>query len=216
MKTALYSALLLLTLACTGGVLVLVYDGHRDLVAAHLVLTQASGTAQQLTLAITKVNLTADTINSAASEERNNWRATSKEAAYTGRALRMLISRVDRSLVDGTLYHLNTQTLPAIDHQISGNGDQLKLTLAKLGDSADGLTAVERTLNLQMDDPEIHALLGHFNATAANLETISANGAAMSGDMKIAVHRMAQPPTKLHQALSVAWTTAKFGSLFVP
>ena len=220
MKTALLSALLLLTLVLSGGVLVLVYDAHQDLAAAHLVIGDLRSTTQQigpkLALLGDKVNEAADTLNDAATEERANWKKTSKEAGDTGYALRLLIDSIDKSLVHGTLHHVNTQTLPAIDAQISGNGNQLKLTLAKLGDSADGLTAVERTLNLRLDDPQIPALLGHFKATAANLETISANGAAMSGDMKLAVHRMAQPPTKLHQALSVAWTTAKFGSLFVP
>jgi len=62
----------------------------------------------------------------------------------------MLISRVDRSFVDrsfvdGTLLHFNAVTLPAVDSQIAANGEQLKSTLAKLGDSADGLTAAERS-----------------------------------------------------------------------
>lgn len=220
MKTALLSALLLLTLVLTGGVLVLVHDAHQDLAAAHLVLADAHSSAQNLDYnlaAITvKVSTGADTLNAAASEERKNWAATSREAAYTGRALRMLISRVDRSFVDHTLYHINNQTLPEIDAQIAANGQQLAATLKKLGGTADGVTTLTGTLNARFGDPAIAELLGRLNATAANVETISANSAAMSGDMKLAVHRMAQPPTKWHQALSVAWTTAKFGSLFVP
>jgi hypothetical protein len=216
LKAALSAALLLLVLALTGGTSVIVHDLHRDLADVHVALGQVSAAGQQLTLAITKVNITADTLNAAAGEERKNWAATSQEAAYTGRALRLLISRVDRSFVDGTLLHLNAETLPAIDAQIAANGNQLTSTLAKFGSSADGVTAATGTLNARLEDPEITAVLGHLNGISANLETISANSAAMSGDMRLTVHRMAQPPTKFHQALNVAWTFAKFGSLFMP
>jgi len=41
-------------------------------------------------------------------------------------------------------------------------------------------------------------LLGHFNTISGNLEIVSANSAAMSGDMRLAVHRLAQPPSKWH------------------
>jgi methyl-accepting chemotaxis protein len=222
-KTALYSALLLLALAVTGAVLVLSYDMHQDLrsvkedlASIHLMLGQASETTHNLSTVMTKVSATADTLNAAAGEERANWKATSMEADKTGRALRMLISRVDRSFVDGTLYHVNSQTLPAIDAQIAQNGAQLAATLAKVGETADSLTLMTGSLNARLGDPAISQLLGHVNVVASNLEVISANSAAMSGDMKVAVHRLAQPPTKIHQVLNVAWTTAKFGSLFVP
>jgi hypothetical protein len=216
LKGALSGALLLLVLTLTGGTVLILRDLHRDLTAVHQVLGQASETTGQLTLVIAKVSKTADTLNAAASEERKNWAATSQEAAATGRALRMLISRVDRSFVDGTLLHFNATTLPAIDAQIAANGGQLEATLTKLGGTADGVTAVTSTLNTRLADPEIPALLGHLNGVSANLETISANSAAMSGDMKLAVHRLAQPPTKFHEFLNVAWTTAKFSSLFIP
>jgi hypothetical protein len=216
MKTALSIALLLLVVAITGGVLVLVHDAHQDLAAVHQVLRQASATALRLDQTIAKVNTAADTLNAAANEERTNWKATSGEAAMTGRALRMLISRVDRSFVDGTLMHFNATTLPAIDAQIASNGSQMAATLKKVGETADGLTAVTGQLNVRLEDPGVPELLGHVNVIAGNLEVISANSAAMSGDMKLAVHRLAAPPTKLHQFLDVSWTVAKFGSLFVP
>lgn len=216
MKIALYSALIACCIAVTCAVLVVSYDLHRDLAATHLLLGQASASGGQLTLAITKVNLTADTINAAASEERANWKATSAEADKTGRALRMLISRVDRSFVDGTLYHLNSKTLPAIDAQIAQNGDQMAATLKKVGETADGLTAVTSSLNARVADPQITELLSHANVISGNLETISSNSALMSKDMQLAIHRLAQPPSKFHQFLDAAWTTAKFGSLFVP
>jgi hypothetical protein len=219
-KTPLLSALLLLTLVLVGGVLVLVHDVHQDLAGVHVVLTQTSATEIDLrhTLAIitAKVSTGADTLNAAATEERTNWKATSSEAALTGRALRLLISRVDRSFVDGTLQHVNTQTLPLIDVQVAQNGAQMAAMLKKVGETADGLTVVAGTLNTRLGDPQVAQLLGHFNVISGNLEVISANSAAMSGDMKLAVHRLTAPPTKFHQFLDVAWTTAKFGSLFVP
>jgi hypothetical protein len=223
MKTALYSALLLLTLVLTGGVLVVVKDLHQDLAAVHtnleqthIVLEHASGATDNFGILMAKVSVTADTLNAAATEERANWKATSSEADKTGRALRLLISRVDRSFVDGTLLHFNAVTLPGIDRQVSSNGDQLKSTIAKLGESADGITLATGTLNARLGDPQVAQLLGHANVISGNLEVISANSAAMSGDMKLAVHRLAAPPTKFHQFLDVMWTTAKFGSLFVP
>ena len=216
MKTALYSALVLLTLAAAAAVLVVTYDLHEDLAAMRQVLVQASAATGDLDRTIQKVDTATGTLDGAAREERKNWEATSTEAAATGRALRLLISRIDRSFVDGTLLHFNAETLPSIDRQIAANGDEFQATLQKLGGSADGLTAVETRLNLRLGDPEIQELLGHGNAAAANLEAISANSAAMSGDMKLAVHRMAAPPSKFHEFLQAAWTTAKFGSLFIP
>lgn len=216
MKAAFYSALLLLTLVLTGGVLVLVHDAHQDLAAANQVLVRTSAQEDNFGILMAKVSVTADTLNGAATEERANWKATSSEADKTGRALRMLISRVDRSFVDGTLYHVNSQTLPAIDAQIALNGAQMASTLKKVGETADGLTLATGSLNARLGDPAIPELLGHVNVVAANLEVISGNSALMSKDMQLAVHRLAQPPTKFHQFLDAAWTTAKFGSLFIP
>ena len=130
--------------------------------------------------------------------------------------MRALIDRVDRSFVDGTLYHINTQTLPAIDLQIKANGDQLTLTAAKLGATADGLTELTHTADAKLNDPQIPELLDHFNKISGNLEIVSANSAAMSADMKTAVHRLAKPPSKLHTVVDVGWTALKFGSLFIP
>jgi hypothetical protein len=215
-KAAISLALVSFLLILSGGTIILVRDLHRDLAAIYPVLRSADDSVKKVDGLMTKVTLTADTLNSAANEERKNWQATSSEAAYTGRALRLLISRVDRSFVDGTLQHVNRETLPAIDSQIAKNGNQLSSTLAKLGNSADGLTTATGTLNARLDDPQIQELLTHFNTVSANLEVISANSSAMSGDMKLAVHRLAQPPTKFHEFLNVSWTAARFGSLFIP
>jgi hypothetical protein len=216
MKQALSIALLLLILAATGGILVLARDAHEDLASLHVLLQQSSVSVAQLDQTIAKINSAADTLNASAGNERKNWQATSFEAAATGRALRLLISRVDRSFVDGTLLHVNAVTLPGIDHQVDSNGEQLRSTLAKFGASADGVTQVAGTLNARLDDPQIPQLFAHLSATSANFAAISANGVAMSDDMRLAVHRLAQPPSKFHEFLNASWTALKFGSLFVP
>jgi len=216
MKTLLLGTGVALGAILAVAIAVLSLDAHKSLASLNTLLTQASGTAARLDQTVVDVQAAAKTLNLAASEERTNWKATSREAALTGREMRRLISRVDRSFVDGTLYHVNRATLPAIDAQIVSNGEQLTATLRKVGDAADGLTLTAGALNLRIGDPKITSLLGHFDASAQNLEVISANSAAMSGDMRIAVHRMAQPPTKFHQFLDASWTTVKFGSLFIP
>ena len=216
MKTLLSLAACALLLALTGAVLVGVYDVHRDLSDVHTLLASSQKTLVTIDSTLATVSTAVSTADAAATEERANWKATSIEAANTGLALRTLIDRVDRKLVDGTLSHINTQTLPILDAQIKTNGDQLTLTAAKLGATADGLTELTRTIDAKANDPQIPELLGHVNTISGNLEVISANSAAMSGDMKTAVHRLAKPPTKLHTALDVAWTGLKFGSLFIP
>lgn len=216
MKTALSVALLLLVMTATLGLVIIIRDGHQALTHGDQLLQQTIASERALDQTITKITAAADTLNGAATEERSNWAKTSDEAAKTGRAVRTLIDRVDRKLVDETLAHVNAVTLPAIDSEIQANGDQLKLTIAKLGNSADGVTAVAGALNLRLSDPEIPKLLGHLDVMGDNLETITENGAAMSGDMKLAVHRLAQPPSKLHTVLDFGYTTAKFGSLFIP
>jgi ABC-type transporter Mla subunit MlaD len=218
LKTALYFLLSLLVLTVTGSVLVLSYDCHQDLRDAHQnlsslnqVLGQASATAKHLDQTVVKVDAVVGILNGAATEERESWKATSRETAKTARDVRELVDDFRK-----TALHVNLVTLPAVDSQITSNGDQLEATIHKLGESADGVTAIAGTLNTQLTDPQVAELLGHVNVISANLETISANSALMSTDMQLAVHRMAAPPTKFHQFLNVAWTTARFGSLFVP
>src|SRR6202035_931043 len=114
MKTVLSLATLLLLLVVTGAVLVGIYDVHRDLADVRTLVIASEKSAVALNSTLTTANATLKTANAAATEERANWKATSLEAAKTGRALRALIVRVNRSFVDGTLYHINSQTLPEI------------------------------------------------------------------------------------------------------
>lgn len=211
LQTALYSALLLVASAVAVGVSVVTFDLHQDLAATHLLLGQFSTSAGQLNQTLAKVDTAVGTLNAAATEERDSWKKTSKETADTARQIRSLVDDLGKSAL-----HVRLTTLPAIDTQITANGDQLQSTIAKLGDTATGVTAVTDTLNMRLEDPRVTELIGHADVITANLEVISNNSAAMSGDMRLAVHRLAQPPSKFHQFLDAAWTAAKFGSLFVP
>jgi len=117
------------------------------------------------------------------------------EIAWDGRPVdiggvkaRALVARLDRSLVDGTLFHLNHITLPAVDAQIRGNGNALQaaigklgVTAAKLGDTADGVTAVTNSLNVRINDPVIDSTLRAFNLAAENLSTTTANMSVVTG-----------------------------------
>jgi ABC-type transporter Mla subunit MlaD len=203
-KTVLLWATFVLFLAVTAGVSVGVYDAHRLLGNANGLVTDTRDTARLLNQTLAKVDAAADTLNAAAGEERENWKTTSKNTANTARDLRMLIARIDRSLVDGTLQHLNAETLPAIDNQIKANGEQLRATIAKAGGSADAVTAATNALNVRIADPQLTALLGHFNTVSGNLEVTSANFAAMTGDLRPAVHRYTAPPTRKQKILAGA------------
>lgn len=213
MKSAFSIALLLLVLTVTGGVLVVVRDLHQDLAAVHtnleqthIVLEHASIATEQLTLAITKVSVTADTLNAAASEERKNWAATSQEAAYTGRALRLLISRVDRSFVDGTLLHFNAKTLPAIDAQIVSNGDQLKATMETIQPVMAQTQKDLATLNVVIE--ETRPLLANSTATMRN-------AARISGDLAKITDAATAPQPWYKKAWGYVWAPIKIGSIFL-
>lgn len=178
MKNATWCALILFLLVLTGGAAIVTRDLHHVLVESSVAVDHA-GTV------VAKVSTAADTLNAAASEERKNWAATSKEAAKTGRALRMLISRVDRNFVDGTLQHVNDKTLPAIDAQIETNGAQLSRTIAKLGETADGMTAATSALNLRLNDPQIPEILGQLNLATAQLAQASGHANKILADGEV-------------------------------
>src|SRR6202041_3341369 len=150
LKTALYSALFALALAIAFGVLVVTYDVHQDLAAAREALKQGTATISKLDGTIALVNTAARTLNAAATEERANWKATSKETAKTARDVRELVDDFRKSAV-----HVNLVTLPEIDSQIKANGDQFQSTLAKVGNSADAVTTATNTLNIRLGDPQI-------------------------------------------------------------
>lgn len=218
MKTALFLALLALLAALTGGVLVIVHDVHRDLSDMRGVLDRAGGalraaeetgraagdTARQLNRTIAQLNLAAATLNDAANAQKKNWLDASGDVKKTGEDTRRVVAHVDRILT-----HFDVTTLPAMDAQIVGNGDRLRDTLGRLGDSADAVTGAARTLDTQLElfsdeAPQIHQLLGHFNTISGNLEATTANFAAITGDVRPMVHRFAAPPTKKQKALADA------------
>jgi hypothetical protein len=157
--------------------------------------------AEQINHIIYAARVTADQAGLLAIEQRAQLRKTSADSDKTVKALRVVIDRAGL-LMKHTDEQLNAQALPQITAATEQN-------MNAIGDSARALTA-------QLNDPQIPALLGHFNTISGNLQIISGNSVAMSDDMRIAVHRLAQPPTKFHQFLDASYTTLKFGSLFIP
>jgi ABC-type transporter Mla subunit MlaD len=225
MQKARSIAVLALLIALTGGVPVIVYDVHRALspVPATVAALGATmrvyeetgraleGTAGQLTQTIAQIRATVGTLNDAAAAQKKNWLDAGADVKKTGEDTRRVVAHVDRILT-----HFDVATLPAIDNVIVANGAQLEKTLGSFGDSAEALGGAAKSLDAQLNNPQIPELIGHLDLSAMHFDVISDNAEAMSGDMKLAVHRMAQPPSKLHTALDVAWTGLKFGSLFIP
>lgn len=115
-------------------------------------------------------------------------------ATTAGAAIALTATDADR-----TFAHLEA----AVD-QITASTD---VTMEAFGHAADSASA-------QLQNPQVTELLGHLNVTALHLEGVAANSAAMSGDMRIAIHRLAAPPTKFHEFLDASWTVLRFGSLF--
>jgi hypothetical protein len=218
MSKALSLAAFALLLALTGGILVGVYDVHQDLSDLHGFIDEARASLRAVNETLSKVSTAAGTLDAAADAQKNNLKTLSDDAAKTGTDTRRLVDHLDRVLT-----RINTQTLGQLEAQIAGNGNELQasiktlgLTIGKVGDSADGLAETTKALTGRIADPRIDEIIGHFNTVSGSLDKISVDAAAMSGDMRIDIHRMSQPPSKLHTALNVAWTTAKFGSLFIP
>lgn len=152
---------------------------------------------------LSSVDLAAQQAALFAVEQRTQLQRTSGDSDKTVKALRIVIDRA------GLL-------MKHADEEIAVNSGQAQITVAKLGESADGLTRLADTFDTRLRDPSLPQLLEHLDAIAGSLQVVSANSALMSSDMQLAVHRLAQPPTKFHQFLSASWTAAKFGSLFVP
>jgi hypothetical protein len=159
--------------------------------------------AEQMNHILLAARITADQAGLLAIEQRRQLNKTSLDSDKTVKALRIVIDR-------GGLFFKHA------DEELATNSSQMQDSVRRIGLSADSITSAGDALTRTISDPQIPQLLGHFNTISGNLEVVSANSAAMSGDMKLAVHRLAQPPTKLHQVLNVSWTAAKFGSLFIP
>lgn len=208
---------LLLTLAVAIGVLSM--DLHHNLRDSDAVLKHFDSVvsdvsvdyaikAEQIEHIIYAARVTADQAGMLAIEQRAQLRKTSADSDKTVKALRVTIDRAGL-LLKHTDEELNGETLPAITLGAADTFEAISANADAIGDSAKALTA-------QLNDPQIPALLGHFNTISGNLEIISGNSVAMSDDMRTAVHRLAQPPTKFHQFLDASYTTLKFGSLFIP
>jgi hypothetical protein len=163
-------------------------------------------------------------MDDAAGNEADHWQKQQRELTKTVADVHDLLIHTDLAFngrpghpglvqdLDQAIELVAISTHNSLDH-LNDSLDKITaasdVTLEAFGHTADVASA-------RMNDPQIDELLGHFNVLALHLDGIAENSEAMSGDMRLAVHRLAQPPTKFHQFLDAAWTTAKFGSLFVP
>lgn len=209
---AILTCLLLATLAVGSGVIA--YDLHCNLRAADSTMQRLDDfvtdatvdyafKAEQVNHILFAARVTADQAGLLAIEQRKQLAKTSADSDKTVKALRVTIDR------GGLLFK-------HADEELAVNSVQLRDSVRRIGLSADSLTTAGDTLTRTVGDPQISQLLGHFNTISGNLEIVSANSAAMSGDMRLAVHRLAQPPSKWHTLLDVSYTGLKFGSLFIP
>ena len=165
--------------------------------------------------------------------EVHNAAQSVKESAESSKDYEQyILKHADKStaIVEAGLVHFTRYTLPAIDglvgtanrgiQGITGDADKLtgvaSADLDGVGGLIQGVTATNAALEARIADPKIGMLEDRINVLALHLDDVSANSDAMSADMKLAVHRLAQPPTKFHQFLNASWTVAKFGSLFIP
>ena len=104
---------------------------------------------------------------------------------------------------------LNKTSLPAITAAAQQSMKAIGDNADAIGDSAEAFTAL-------VNDPHTASILANLDSSTGHFNVIAGNSAAMSSDMRLAVHRLAQPPSKFHQFLDASWTAAKFGSLFIP
>jgi len=214
-KLALSIAALALLLVLTGGSLVLVHDVHQLLGQSTRTIAAVDSSAARLNLVLSTAQDAAQGIKDSEAQQLVYLGQTERQTAGTVRALRLFLDRTDRSLNDTLVPHLDL-AIARFSQDSSGSLDSLTRAGDSFSQSAAALGRAGNDLDAQLKDPQIAELVGHLDMTALHLEGISANSEAMSGDMKLAVHRLAQPPTKFHEVLNAAWTTAKFGSLFLP
>jgi hypothetical protein len=214
-KLALSIAALLLLLVLTGGSLVLVHDVHQLLGQSTRTIAAVDTSAGRLNVVLSTAQAAAQGIKDSEAKQLESLAQTERQTAGTVRALRLFLDRTDRSLNDTLVPHLDL-AIARFSQDSSGSLDSLTRAGDSFSLSAAALGRASNDLDAQLKDPQIAELVGRLDMTTLHIEGISANAEAMSGDMKLAVHRLAQPPSKVHQALDVAWTAAKFGSLFVP
>lgn len=110
--------------------------------------------------------------------------------------------------------NLNEQLIPTTNHAVQALTLDVHDTLNATNSMLNSITADADDLHARLSDPAVPELMGHINVLALHLDNIAANSEAMSSDMRGAVHRLAQPPTKFHEFLDASWTILRFGSLF--
>lgn len=212
MKVALQLAAVLALTTISVGTAVVAWNTHKlfiasqaewrlDQPAIHQILISAQQATQQASLF--------------AAEQRIQLKKTSRDSDNQVRAIG-LITRNAEQFFYNLDQQVNYRVLPDFDRELIATSSAAQLSMKAIGDNAAAIGMSASALTAAINDPHTAAILANLDSASGHFNVIAANADAMSGDMKIAVHRLAQPPSKVHQALDVGWTAAKFGSLLIP
>jgi methyl-accepting chemotaxis protein len=211
MKRIQAVAALVSLIAITAGVLVVLYDLHRDLTAAAAALPRIErdvhGSVENLNAALIEISLTTDELRRAATEQRTYWAKTSQQTGKTVSALRLLIDRTDHSL--------NDETLPAIGLSV------LNLN-TRAGETLDEITQASHELEQRLADPAIAGTAAALQASAENATVATEHLAATSEHMDHAtkdiedkVHQMTRPPSWAKRVgMTILGVAADVGQIF--
>jgi hypothetical protein len=211
-KTVLSIVACLFLASATVVVLVLGGDLHRTMIDADSLIVREvadlHGTAQNVNAVLLQAGLTADEARRAATEQRTYWRQTAQQTDH-------LITEADKNL-NQAIFPATAALIKESDAWLQETANDAQTLTVAANTGFDSITHDADALHERLADPQISELLGRFNVLALHLDNISDNAEAMSGDMRLAVHRMAAPPSKFHTFLDASYTTLKFGSLFIP
>lgn len=200
-------------------VVVIAYDLHCNLRAADSTVQRLDEfvtdatldyavKAEQVDHILFAARVTADQAGLLAIEQRAQLARTSADSDKTVKAFRLVIDRAGLFFAH-TDDQLNGASLPAITVAAQQSFQKIGDNAVAIGDSARAFTAI-------VSDPHTAAILANLDSTSGHFNVIAGNSEAMSGDMRLAVHRLAQPPGKWHSLLDATYTGLKFGSLFIP
>lgn len=210
----LYAGRCLLLFAASAVIITIGWDLHGILRSAHQSVDHFDTTINDIDESVLQ-------LKDAAVREQAYYDQGARQMAGSLKALRLFLDRTDRSLNDaaGVIPRLNA----SIDQITADAGALTRHTDAAIDQivrhssaSFDGVTTAVGSLNSLVSDPHALDLFANLDSTSGHLNVIAANSESMSSDMRLAVHRLAQPPSKFHQFLDVSYTALKFGSLFVP
>lgn len=203
-----------LLLVLTAGTSLIAYDLHGTLRASQANLAQLHTTVENANAAIVE-------LRTAATNEQRYYDQGARQMAGSFKALRLLVDRTDKSLNDanGTFAQMD-RAITNFDEDAEQLTRQADSSIAQTSASASGaLDNIGRSassLDSLLASPHIASSLANIDSISGHLNVIGANSDAMSSDMRLAVHRLAKPPSKWHTVLDMSYTSMKFGSLFIP